>query len=185
MMNKSFKSIATLVALGSVITLAACGGTAQNHHDEAKETVNVVEMPAEYIQGQKTLEIAQSFLMAAGSGDGDTLNKLMADDFVWHNEGDKSIPWIGNWEGKQVVFEQFMPAFGTGLKTTSWTTDYTFASGDQAVFMGSMSAIANNTGAETGTFSWAVRVNVEDGKVKSWNWFEDSFAVSKAYHAVQ
>ncbi|MEM7511340.1 MAG: nuclear transport factor 2 family protein, partial [Bacteroidota bacterium] len=56
-----------------------------------------------------------------------------------------------------------------------------FANGDQAVFMGSMSAIANNTGADTGTFSWAVRVHVVDGKVKSWNWFEDSYAVSRAY----
>ena len=45
-----------------------------------------------------------------------------------------------------------------------------------------MSADANKTGVSTGTFSWAVRVQVVDGKVKSWNWFEDSFAISKAYH---
>jgi hypothetical protein len=47
--------------------------------------------------------------------------------------------------------------------------------------MGSMSAIANNTGKDTGKFSWAVRVHVVDGKVKRWNWFEDSYAVSQAY----
>ena len=76
-----------------------------------------------------------------------------------------------------------MPKFSAGLKTTSWTTDYSFANGDQAVFIGSMSAIANNSGVDTGKFSWAVRVHVEEGKVKSWNWFEDSYAVSKAYHA--
>ena len=130
-----------------------------------------------------TLETAQSFLEAAGSGDGDTLNKLMADDFVWHNEGDATISWIGTWKGKEVVFGQFMPAFGAGLSVTSWTTDYRFVSGDQAVFIGSMSANTNNTGENTGVFSWAVRVHVIDGKVKSWNWFEDSFAVSQAYHA--
>jgi hypothetical protein len=48
--------------------------------------------------------------------------------------------------------------------------------------MGTMNAVANNSGAETGAFSWAVRVHVENGKVKSWNWFEDSFAVSNAFH---
>ncbi|EGR0753505.1 nuclear transport factor 2 family protein [Vibrio sp. 10N.286.52.C3] len=133
-------------------------------------------------QSAKTLEVAQAFLWAAGSGDMEQLSTLMADDFVWHNEGDGSIPWIGNWESKETVLNTFLPRFGAGLKTTSWTTDYSFANGDQAVFMGTMSAIANNTGADTGKFSWAVRVQVVDGKVKSWNWFEDSFAVSKAYH---
>ncbi|MEM6632631.1 MAG: nuclear transport factor 2 family protein [Bacteroidota bacterium] len=133
-------------------------------------------------KSQQTLEIAQSFLQAAGMGDMETLEKLMAEDFVWHNEGDKEIPWIGNWEGKEVVLKEFLPAFGAGLKTTSWTTDYSFAKDDQAVFLGTMSADAINTGSNTGTFTWAVRVHVVEGKVKSWNWLEDSYAVSRAYH---
>ncbi|MEM9103153.1 MAG: nuclear transport factor 2 family protein [Pseudomonadota bacterium] len=130
-----------------------------------------------------TLEIAKTFLSAAGSGDGETLNKIMADDFVWYNEGDSKLPWIGQWKTKEVVFEKFMPKFGAGLKVTSWTTDFSFENGQYAVFMGTMSAIATNTGVDTGKFSWAVRVHVVDGKVKSWHWFEDSFAVSKAFHA--
>lgn len=134
-------------------------------------------------QSAKTLEIAQSFLAAAGSGDMDVLKALMTDDFVWHNEGDSRIPWIGNWEGKDTVLNDFFPKFGAGLNVTSWTTDYSFANGNQAVFIGTMSAIANNSGIDSGKFSWAVRVHVENGKVKSWNWFEDGYAVSKAYHA--
>lgn len=130
-----------------------------------------------------TLATAQAFLEAAGSGNGEVLNKLMTDDFVWHNEGDKSVPWIGPWQGKDAVFNTFMPAFGGGLKVTSWTTDYSFENGEQAVFMGTMSAIATNTGVDTGKFTWAVRVHVVDGKVKSWNWMEDSYAISHAYHA--
>jgi ketosteroid isomerase-like protein len=131
----------------------------------------------------KTLEIAQAFLWAAGSGDMKKLDTLMADDFIWHNEGDKSLPWIGTWESKDTVMNEFLPAFGQGLKTTSWETEYSFSNGSQAVFMGTMSAVANNSGVDTNKFSWAVRVEVDQGKVKSWNWFEDSFAVSKAYHA--
>lgn len=131
----------------------------------------------------KTLETAQAFLWAAGSGDMEALDLLMADDFAWNNEGDSNIPWIGNWQGKEAVFSTFLPRFGAGLKVTSWTTDYSFANGEQAVFMGSMSAILTESGVDTGKFNWAVRVQVEDGKVKSWNWFEDSYAVSKAYNA--
>ena len=134
-------------------------------------------------QSDKNLEVARSFLMAAGSGDMAILKNLMSDDFVWHNEGDSSIPWIGPWKGKDQVFNDFLPKFSAGLKVTSWATDYEFVNDDQVVFMGSMSAIANNSGVDTGKFSWAVRVHIEDGKVESWNWFEDSFAVSRAYHA--
>ena len=134
-------------------------------------------------QSANTLDVAQAFLNAAGSGDMEALGSLMADDFVWHNEGDTNVPWIGTWEGKETVLNKFLPAFGSGLKTTSWTTDYSFANGNQAVFIGTMSAIANNSGADTGEFSWAVRVHVEGDKVKSWNWFEDSYAVSQAYSA--
>ena len=34
-------------------------------------------------QSDNTLKVAKSFLKAAGSGDGKTLNELMSDDFVW------------------------------------------------------------------------------------------------------
>lgn len=180
-MTKSLNPLSIAMLTISTIALSACGG--DRHKGDEKGHSSKSEIRSEYKQGQRTLKVAEAFLTAAGSGDGETLNQLMADDFVWHNEGDATIPWIGTWEGKDVVFQKFMPAFGAGLTTTSWTTDYSLASGDQAVFIGKMGATANNTGADTGEFSWAVRVHVEDGKVKSWNWFEDSYAVSKAYHA--
>lgn len=172
MLNKIF--IGLLVVL--FFACSGCASTTMTSDDKQKMSDS---------QSAQTLEIAKAFLGAAGSGDMATLNALMADDFVWHNEGDTSIPWIApeSWEGKDVVLNNFLPKFGAGLKVTSWTTDYSFANGDQAAFIGTMSAIANNSGVDTGKFNWAVRVNVENGKVKSWNWFEDSFAVSKAYHA--
>lgn len=172
-------------ALSSIFVLTACGTPHHDEKDKKKESSQVMELPAEYVQGQDTLKVAQSFLEAAGSGDMETLSELMTDDFTWHNEGDANVPWIGNWEGKQTVLTEFLPAFGAGLTTTGWTTDYSMASGDQAVFIGTMRATANNSGVDTGTFSWAVRVSVENGKVKSWNWFEDSYAVSKAYNATE
>lgn len=157
--------------LATVILIAGCNGSTYADNNESSANA-----------APTTLGTAQAFLEAAGMGDMDKLNALMRDDFVWHNEGDSSIPWIGTWEGKQKVLQEFLPAFGAGLKTTSWTTDYSFAKGEHAVFIGTMSADANNTGKSTGSFSWAVRVHVIDGKVKSWNWFEDSYAVSQAYH---
>ncbi|MEM8984932.1 MAG: nuclear transport factor 2 family protein [Pseudomonadota bacterium] len=132
-------------------------------------------------EGETTLAVAEKFLGAAGSGDMETLSSLMTDDFVWHNEGDSSVPWIGTWEGKDLVLNEFLPKFGAGLAVTGWTTDYRFVNGDQAAFMGTMSADAKNSGKSTGTMNWAVRVHVVDGQVKRWTWLEDSYAVSSAY----
>ena len=165
--------IAGLFLVGCSTPTSIASDTSSESNTESQE----IQMD----QTPQTLQVAQSFLEAAGSGDMDTLSQLMTDDFVWHNEGDKRVPWIGTWEGKETVLNEFLPMFGGGLKTTSWTTDYSFAKDDQAVFMGTMAAEATNTGESTGTMSWAVRVQVIDGKVKSWNWFEDSFAVSRAF----
>lgn len=50
-------------------------------------TPEIQEIPEiQMDQTQQTLQIAESFLTAAGSGDMDTLSELMADDFVWHND---------------------------------------------------------------------------------------------------
>lgn len=164
------------IRMTAVLITLLCGCSA-----ESGSTFNDAPAEAANLEAS-TLSAAKAFLQAAGSGDGDTLGELMADDFVWHNEGDKRVPWIGTWTGKNVVFGEFMPKFGAGLSVTQWSTDYEFVSGEHAVFMGTMTADATDTGESTGLMTWAVRVHVADGQVTSWNWLEDSFAVSRAYH---
>ena len=87
-----------IAVLTMVIAVAGCATNASTSQDAS--------------QAADTMRTAKAFLQAAGSGDGKTLNALMADDFFWHNEGDNRIPWIGTWRGKDAVFGQFMPAFG-------------------------------------------------------------------------
>ena len=45
-----------------------------------------------------------------------------------------------------------------------------------------MIGLLTKSGKETTEFNYALRVKVKDGKVILWNWFEDSYAVSNAYH---
>ena len=85
---------------------------------------------------------------AMGSGDLETMISLMDDDMVWYNEGDSSLPWIGPWEGKQVILEEFMPKFGEGLQTTLWETEDILANEDTVTFFGRMNGTVTNTGAE-------------------------------------
>jgi len=132
-------------------------------------------------ESQKSFDIVMSFMGAVGSGDMDTAIGLMADDMVWHNEGDSAMPWIGPWEGKEAILK-FLPVFGANLQVTQWQNSDAFALGDTVAVFGKMNGKTTQSGREIGEFTFALRAKVSGGKVVLWNWFEDSFAVSKAFH---
>lgn len=162
-MNRRTALTTSLVASAAIFLGSSVGA---NQTDEAS---------------QATLDTAMAFMEAMGKGDMEAMSALMADDMVWHNEGDKSMPWIGPWEGKDAIFK-FLGVFSSNLQTTLWETENAFASGDTAAFFGRMNGTTTESGQEIGEFTFALRVKVRDGQVILWNWFEDSYAVSNAYH---
>ncbi|MDB4222971.1 nuclear transport factor 2 family protein [Granulosicoccus sp.] len=130
---------------------------------------------------QATFDTVMTFMGAIGSGDMETATALMAEDMVWQNSGDKTMPWIGPWYGKEEILK-FLPIFGANFQTTAWENTDAFASGDTVAVFGNMNGITTHSGAEIGSFTFALRAKVLDGKVVLWNWFEDSYAVSQAYN---
>ncbi len=130
---------------------------------------------------QDSFDSVMAYMAAMGAGDMDKMAALMADDMVWHNEGDPTLPWIGETTGKEAIFG-FLKTFGENFQTTEWDNTDAFASGDTVAVFGKMNAITTHSGKATGPFTFALRAKVRDGKVVLWHWFEDSFAVSQAYH---
>lgn len=130
---------------------------------------------------QTSFDTVMAFMGAMGKGDMKAMSALMADDMVWHNEGDKSLPWIGHWISKAKIFE-FLPIFGANFKTTAWENTDAFASGDTVAVFGKMNGITTRSGKEVGAFTFALRAKVRNGQVVLWHWFEDSYAVSQAFH---
>lgn len=133
-------------------------------------------------KSQASFDTVMAFMGAVGSGDMDKAISLMADDMVWQNEGDMAMPWIGPWNGKEEILN-FLPIFGKNFQTTAWDNTDAFALGDTVAVFGKMNGITTHSGKEIGEFAFALRAKVRDGKVVLWNWFEDSYAVSQAYHA--
>ncbi len=133
-------------------------------------------------QSQESFDTVMAFMEAMGQGDMEAMSNLMADDMVWHNEGDKTLPWIGETRGKEAIFE-FLGVFSENLETTLWENTDAFASNDTVAVFGKMNGVTPKSGAEIGEFTFALRAKVKDGQVVLWHWFEDSFAVSKAYHS--
>jgi len=131
---------------------------------------------------QATLDTVMAFMGSMGEGNMDKMSELMADDMVWQNEGDKAMPWIGPWNGKEEIFK-FLGVFGENFQTTAWENTDVIAWGDTVAVFGKMNGITTHSGKEIGEFTFALRAKVRDGKVVLWNWFEDSYAVSQAYHA--
>lgn len=132
-------------------------------------------------KSQASLDTVMALMGAMGRGDMAKMDELMADDMVWLNEGDPSIPWIGPWNGKEAIFG-FLGVFSENFKTTKWENTDILASGDTVAIFGDMNGVTTKSGQEIGDFTFALRAKVRNGKVVLWNWFEDSFAVSQAYH---
>jgi ketosteroid isomerase-like protein len=142
-------------------------------------STKAAEMDAE---SQATFDTVMAYMEAMGKGDMDSMAALMADDMVWQNEGDSAMPWIGPWTGKDEIFE-FLGVFSENFQTTLWENTDAFALGDTVAIFGNMNGITTQSGKEIGDFTFALRAKVRDGKIVLWNWFEDSYAVSQAYHA--
>lgn len=166
------KVIGTSLGGALAIMLASCAQA----QDEANSTD--AKMDGET---KATFDTVMAFMDAMGEGEMDKMSALMADDMVWHNEGDKTLPWIGPWEGKEAIFN-FLPVFSENFETKKWQNEDAFASGDTVAVFGIMNGLLKKSDQETGDFTFALRAKVRDGKVVLWNWFEDSFAVSNAYH---
>lgn len=133
-------------------------------------------------ESKASFDTVMAFMEAMGGGDMETMGALMADDMVWQNEGDPDLPWIGTWEGKETIFG-FLGTFSKNVQVLLWENQDAFASADTVAVFGQMTLLLTASGAETDAFNFALRAKVRDGKIVLWNWFEDTFAVSQAFHA--
>ena len=96
-------------------------------------------------QTQASFDTVMAFMGAMGSGDMEKMSALMADDMVWHNEGDATLPWIGGATGKDNIFK-FLGVFSENFQTTAWENTDAFASGDTVAVFGKMSGITTKSG---------------------------------------
>ena len=178
------KKIVIIFSLSSLMALVSCSDlnkTEKPSTNSEKMNQNDKKDSLDK-QSKETMEVATKYMEAMGKGDMETMVSLMDENMVWQNEGDKSLPWLGPWKGKKVILEKFLPLFMENFKTTKWLTEDAISSGDVAAFFGQMQGVTLKSGQETTEFTFALRVKVTDGKIVLWNWLEDSYAVSQAFH---
>ncbi len=176
------KNIIVIFILSFLMVLVGCDFTKTQPSNDNKQIGQNLRENNMDTQSKATLDIAMRFMDAMGKGEMETMMGLMHEDMVWQNAGDPNVPWIGPWKGKKAILEDFMPKFGAGFKTIKWEPNDAFAKDDTAAFFGQMIGELTNSGQQTAEFTYALRVKVKDGQVILWNWFEDSYEVSRVYN---
>jgi ketosteroid isomerase-like protein len=106
--------------------------------------------------GQASFDTVMAFMDAKGGGDMESMAALMAEDMVWQNEGDPSQPWIGLWDGKEIIFG-YLGEFSQNAQVTLWENIDAFASKDTVAVFGRKKLLTTKSGAETSKFTFAWR----------------------------
>ena len=132
--------------------------------------------------GAESMAVVQDFMGAMGAGDFEKLQSLMHEDMVWKNEGDANVPWIGTHEGKAAILSDYMGPSGKHMKILSMSPSAMFARGDQAAVFGRFEAQMVESGKKaSSSFAILIGVDRQAKQIVSWQFFEDSFAVSEAF----
>ncbi|WP_407066918.1 nuclear transport factor 2 family protein [Hohaiivirga grylli] len=126
---------------------------------------------------RKTIE---EFFHRIGSATSvDEIAELVSEDVDWFVAGDISVvPWIGRKIGKSAVAE-FYAQLRTEITSEQFELKDILALGSRVVAIGELASRVNKTGKLIET-EFVFDFIVEDGLIKRFRLFEDSFAVAQA-----
>ncbi|WP_433556080.1 nuclear transport factor 2 family protein [Pseudonocardia xinjiangensis] len=123
--------------------------------------------------------VVQHYLDIFFKGDVDKTLECLADDVIWKVQGAPDVPTIGLRRGKQEVRE-WMELFPQNFQPVEFNIERTFESGDQVVLVGHFKHRILSTGREFASDFSAI-CTVRDGKVSSYNFLEDSYALWRSF----
>lgn len=124
-------------------------------------------------------QVVQHYLDTFFKKDVDKTLDCLTEDVVWKVQGAPDVPTIGVRRGREQVRE-WMALFPPNFQPLNFKVERIFESGDQAVLTGHFTHRILSTGKEF-TSDFAVICAVRDGKVSSYNFIEDSYALWRSF----
>jgi len=124
-------------------------------------------------------QVVQHYLDTFFEKDVDKTLDCLTEDVVWKVQGAPDVPTIGVRHGREQVRE-WMALFPPHFQPLDFKVERIFESGDQAVLTGHFTHRILSTGKEF-TSDFAVICSVRDGKVSSYNFIEDSYALWRSF----
>lgn len=92
----------------------------------------------------------------------------------------EAIPWSTTFHGKQQV-EAFFERLMRNFDVLDFRLDKVLADGDTAAAFGHFKYRAKGTGKDCQT-DWCARFTVRGGRISHYHFFEDSYAIARAFH---
>ena len=127
---------------------------------------------------QSNVELIKSLYASFSKGDTEAIIAALDENVYWAEPKHAEIPYGGAGRGKTVVREFFK---GVGQVTVkSFEPMEYVASGDRVLAIGRWSGQAKPTG-KSFTSEWIMSWIVKNGKVTSFQGYEDSAAILKAF----
>jgi ketosteroid isomerase-like protein len=108
---------------------------------------------------------------AFGRGDVGYILDQLADDARFVSHLDSSVPWAGEYSGKDEVASYFQ-ALGGSVEVADHPVDTLVAQGDTVVATGDVSFRVRETG-KAGSSRWVYIFTLADGQVQSYDQFND------------
>jgi ketosteroid isomerase-like protein len=123
------------------------------------------------LESQNTEQVARIF-EAFARGDVPYILDQLADDVRFHSHLDASVPWAGEFVGKENVV-RFFQALGGSIEVAEHPVTSLVAQGDTVVATGDVSFKVRETG-KGGSSSWVYIWKLEGGAVRSYDQFNDT-----------
>lgn len=127
---------------------------------------------------EANIKIVQAIYTAFGRGDVAAILAMLAEDVSWLGTEAPELPYSGALHGRAGV-ERFFAGIGGSIEVTSFEPKTFLADGDAVMVTGAWAGKVRATGKPFQA-RWAMRWVIRDGKVASYEGFEDTAIVAAA-----
>ncbi|MEJ8846975.1 nuclear transport factor 2 family protein [Variovorax rhizosphaerae] len=125
------------------------------------------------------IQTVQQIYADFGQGNVPGILGRLSEDVSWINAGHESVPYARRRKGVEAV-ASFFVTLGASVEVQSFEPKEFFASGDRVVVLGAWAGLAKPTGKPYAS-EWAMAWTLHDGKVTSFQSYEDTHTLAMAF----
>ena len=120
-------------------------------------------------------QVVEAFFERLAAGDTDGVIELFGADGAVDMPGTDLFPWAGHWQGRERL-QQYFKDLGAALDIRGFSVDRWVVDGDTVSVSGTEEGASKASG-KTYKAKWSWIFEVENGKIKLWDAYEDTEAL--------
>lgn len=126
-------------------------------------------------------QVVETYLAAFAAGRVDEIISLLADDVVWHIDGEPGVSTVGLLQGPEQV-RRWLMAFPQNFRPREFVINEIIAQHDSVLVLGRFRHTVVSTQHTVGS-DMIIHFTVTNGKIRRYQIFEDSALLARAFNA--